>query len=87
MPQLNKEQEFALEIGEQISGLFDKDNENYRYDLEKIDLTKFFTGIIIAGSMFYQNVTDEKGDLMDYQNINNRLIVQYLLENGKERGE
>jgi hypothetical protein len=87
MINLTEEQEFAVEIGSAVAQLFDKESEIYRYDLDKIDATAFFTGYIIAFSTHFNTLTGNSGDLIDSVNIANRLAFQYLQENGKHNGQ
>jgi hypothetical protein len=84
---LNKEQEFALEIIELITSLFDEESENYRYNLDEIDATAFFTGFVMAFNLIFNRLTDSDHDLIDSSHLINRLVFQYLLENEKEKDE
>jgi len=77
---LRKEQEYALELYTAIAGLLDEENENHRYDIETLDLTKFFTGIVIASNMLFDKLTGDKQDLFEYNALNTKLIHQYLMD-------
>lgn len=83
MRNLTEEQRFAFEIYETITSLFDKESDNYKYDLYDVDFTAFFTGLLIASNMFYRKVTDENRDLLDFVAIQMRLVHQYA-NNPKE---
>ena len=87
MPQLTEEQRFAISVYESITSLFDEDSENYQYDINSIDLTKFFTGIIIANNMFYQKVTAKEGDLFDFIAVQMKLAHQYATKSEEDDNE
>ncbi|CAM2954016.1 hypothetical protein PASE110613_09345 [Paenibacillus sediminis] len=81
---LNKEQQFASDISELIWSLFDEESENYRYNLENIDATAFFTGLAMTFGIIYNNSADADEDFIGGTHLANRLAFQYLMNNGKE---
>lgn len=81
----NKTQDYALAIYESLASLFNEDSENYKYELNNVDLTAFFQAMPIANNMLHKQITGEGGDLLDYLSLNQRLVFQYLQENGREK--
>lgn len=80
---MTNEERYAFEIYELITSLFDKNSDNYRYDLNEIDLTEFFTGILIASGALHERITKKDGDLFDFIHIQMRLAFQYIRKNEK----
>lgn len=74
---LNKEQRYAADIYESVKALFDKEDERFKYDLETVDLTAFFTGFIMANNILVNSVTGEDFDVLDTLAQNNKLFYQY----------
>ena len=75
---MTKEQKYTMEIHEVIAQLFDKESDNYKYDLENVDLTAFFTGMILEFNYLYRLLSEVDGDLIDTVSLINRLTHQYL---------
>lgn len=73
-----KEEQYAVAIADRVIALFDEECESYRYSLEEIDATAFFTGFFLAFTMIYKRLTGDKGDLIDGVGLINRLVFQYL---------
>lgn len=82
----NQAELYAAQVSQAITSLFDEENENYQYDLSEIDATKFFTGLIMGSLLIFNRLTSEDKDLLDYLSLQQRLVFQYLQENGKEKG-
>lgn len=63
--------------------------ETPKIELEEENLTDDFTAMIIAVHLLYVSITgDYDTDLIGFTHIANRLVFQWLLENGdKEKGE
>lgn len=81
MKKLSDTERYSYEVYKALTSLFDEENENHAYDLNEIDLTKFFTAIITGSAMFYKQVTGESNiDLFDYIALNTRLIHQHIAD-------
>ncbi|GGP07346.1 hypothetical protein [Oceanobacillus neutriphilus] len=81
---MSKEEKYAFEVYELIVKLFDKEDENYQFELTEIDLTAFFTGMLIANNMFFLKVTGNDGDLFDFISTQMRLAHQYATKPAEE---
>ena len=59
-----------------------------KIELEEENLTDDFTAMIMAVHLLYIGITGDDTDLIGFTHIANRLVFQWLLENGeKEKGE
>lgn len=60
-----------------------------KIELKEENLTDDFTAMIIAVHLLYTSITgDDEVDLIGFTHMVNRLVFQWLLENGdKEKGE
>lgn len=63
--------------------------ETTKIELKEENLTDDFTAMIIAVHLLYASITgDDDTDLIGFTHMVNRLVFQWLLENGdKEKGE
>lgn len=62
--------------------------ETPKIELEEENLTDDFTAMIIAVHLLYIGITGDDTDLIGFTHIANRLVFQWLFENGdKEKGE
>ena len=84
-------QVYATAIASAISGLFrseeDDGNSLYHYDLDTLDATKFFTGFVVAGTVLFNQLTDDNKSGLDFTYICNRLMVQLMMQNNGQGGE
>lgn len=86
MNKFTETERYSYEVYKALSSLFDEENENHAYDINKIDLTKFFTAVITGSAMFYKQITgDNNKDLFDYLALNTRLIHQHLSDKKEEK--
>jgi hypothetical protein len=74
---MKKEQRYCADINDVIIQLFDEESENFKYKLEDIDLTAFFTALVLEFCVLYGSVTGNKEDLIDTVSTINRLVHQY----------
>ena len=59
-----------------------------KIELNEDNLTDDFTAMIMAVHLLYIGITGDDTDLIGFTHIANRLVFQWLLENGgKEKGE
>ena len=60
-----------------------------KIELEEENLTDDFTAMIMAVHLLYISITgDDEVDLIGFTHMVNRLVFQWLMENGdKEKGE
>lgn len=77
--------EYTMAITESILSLFkdedDGGNSHYRYDLDKIDATKFFTGMVMACAYVFNKLTDDDKNFLEFTHLCNQLIVQHMMTN------
>lgn len=70
---------YAVKLANQIAAIFDEECENF---IDKNDLldenkaTDFFHALTCAAHMFYTSLTGDKVDVLGYNHIANRLILQ-----------
>ncbi|MFE4569965.1 hypothetical protein [Paenibacillus chitinolyticus] len=79
---MNEQVKLVALIHDQITKLINKECEEYCIDLDKIDLTLFFTAMIKANTIVYNNLTGEQKHALDFTYLVNKLIVQDLMEYG-----
>lgn len=77
---LKLNEQYAVEVSGAIKSLFDPDSENHRYDLDEINATEFFIGIIKATGMLYTELTEDDKSFLEFTYLANQLIVQDLLD-------
>ncbi|QBE94519.1 hypothetical protein PMF13cell1_00008 [Blautia producta] len=91
-----KEQEFNKRVEMFVTSLRDlyldiderEDTEMPKIELKEKNLTEDFTAMIMAVHLLYVSITGDDVDLIGFSHIANRLVFQWLLENGdKEKGE
>ena len=92
-----KEQEFNKRVEMFVTSLRDlyldiderEGTEMPKIELKEENLTDDFTAMIIAVHLLYISITgDDEVDLIGFTHMVNRLVFQWLLENGdKEKGE
>lgn len=82
---MNIEQKYTAAIMGAVEQIFDPESDRYMVDMAEMNGTAFFTAYIMAFSMHYNRFTSSNGDLFDGINLANRLVFQYLMENGKEK--
>lgn len=84
MPKTNKTEEYAMAVVDSIMSIFrdkeDNGNQVYHYDLDKIDATEFFTGMVIGCCHVFNKFTGDDKNLIEFTHLCNQLIVQYLFE-------
>jgi hypothetical protein len=84
-----KTQEYAIAVAESIMGLFRDEEENgnmlYHYDLDKIDATDFFTGMIIGCNIVFGQLTEQDKNNLEFTYLCNQLIVQQMLEDKEKK--
>ncbi|WP_343085138.1 hypothetical protein [Blautia producta] len=91
-----KEQEFNKRVEMFVTSLRDlyldiderEGTEMPKIELKEKNLTEDFTAMIMAVHLLYVSITGDDVDLIGFSHIANRLVFQWLLENGdKEKGE
>ena len=91
-----KEQEFDKRMKKFATALWDlysdeeerEGTETPKIELREENLTDDFTAMIMAVHLLYIGITGDDTDLIGFTHIANRLVFQWLLENGgKEKGE
>lgn len=58
----------------------------HKMQLNDDNLTEDFVAIVYALNIFMREVTEQEFDIVDFTNLLNKLVVQYLLEQ-KEGGK
>ena len=91
-----KEQEFNKRVEMFVTSLRDlyldiderEGTEMPKIELKEKNLTEDFTAMIMAVHLLYVSITGDDVDLIGFSHIANRLVFQWLSENGdKEKGE
>lgn len=91
-----KEQEFNKRVEMFVTSLRDlyldiderEGTEMPKIELKEKNLTEDFTAMIMAVHLLYVSITGDDVDFIGFSHIANRLVFQWLLENGdKEKGE
>jgi len=85
MRQPTKTEEYAMAVADSIMSLFRDDedgNPHYHYDMEEIDATKFFTGMVMGCAYVFNKLTGEEKNFLEFTHICNQLIVQHMLQEG-----
>lgn len=54
-------------------------------ELPADDVTEDFTAMLITLSLFYEELTDDNTDLIGFTHILNRLAVQHIMNENKEK--
>lgn len=54
--------------------------------LDNDNLTEDFTAMVYALNIFFNQITEQENDIIDFIHILNKLVVQHILEQG-ERGQ
>ena len=86
MKKMKKEEEYAIAVRNALLNLFrDEEHQDnqYHFDLNEVDATKFFTGIIVACSVLYNDLTSDHKAALDFTYIANKLIVQWMMDGDK----
>jgi hypothetical protein len=82
----DKTQEYAMAVADAIASLFrdnEEGNQQYRYNLDTMDATAFFTGAIQGLNYMFNKFTGEQKNSLEFTHLCNRLIVQDLLKDKK----
>lgn len=77
---MEKNQRYAMDIYEAVISLFNKESENYKYNIELLEGTEFFTGLVIASTLLFNNLTDDETTNLEFNHIANSLIVQNMMK-------
>lgn len=77
---MSEQERYLLAVNQALVSLFEKDNENHQFDLNKIDATQFFIGLIKGCGMFYNKLTNDDKNFLEFTYLCNQLIVQDLLK-------
>lgn len=84
----NKIDEYGIAVCDAILSLFrDEENDgnpNFHYDLDKIDATEFFTGVVLGCNLLYNQLTNDNKNILEFSYLVNHLAVQHLIDNIRE---
>jgi len=79
---------YAMVIIDSISSLFRNDGESsssrFHVDLNKMDVVKFFTGMVIGCTHVYNYLTKDNKTALEFTYVCNQLIVQHMVQNSKD---
>jgi hypothetical protein len=81
---MKDEQRYAVQIADTLKQMFDEDSEIHAFDLEEIDATKYFTGMVLASCLIFNDLTGRKMDLIDFTHVQNKLVIQYIMDKKEE---
>lgn len=74
-----KDERYALEIYTHIMDGFTDEYEN-KWDLNKIDATAWFTGLVKASGMVFNKVTNNEQSFIEYTHTCQNLLIQNMME-------
>lgn len=77
---MNKQEKYVYEIMSAVQGLFDEEAETFKYDINDVDGTKFFTAYVQAGAMLFNQFTGNSKNGLEFSYLANQLIVQDMLD-------
>jgi hypothetical protein len=77
-------EQYTAEIYDHLLELFDRDSENFKFDLEKIDATELFTALVKANGILFNRLTDDNKSFLDFTYLCNSLIVQAMKNKEEE---
>lgn len=83
MRNYSQEDQYAGEIAELILQAFDKESEEQRWDINKIDATAWFTGLVKASAYIYNKLTDDDKNLIEWTHLSHNLVIQHMMEKDK----
>ncbi|HNX64965.1 MAG TPA: hypothetical protein PKI60_07270 [Oscillospiraceae bacterium] len=84
MSKINNEEieQMAMSFYENIGNTFkDSDeivNATLPIELNKTNPTDMFTALLLACNLLYKNLTQDKGDILDFISVQNKLAVRYI---------
>ncbi|MFB7817405.1 hypothetical protein ACFC0X_24950 [Paenibacillus chitinolyticus] len=79
---MNDQNQYIAAVHDQIAKLFNDNNEDYTFDINRIDATQFFIGMTKANALIYNKLTGDDKSALEFTYLTNQLIVQDLLEKG-----
>lgn len=83
---MNKEDKRINEIAkitQQLANLHNIENENY-IKLTQGNVVEHFQNVLLAIKMYFEELTKDYKDIVEFIGFLNKLAVQYLLENNGE---
>lgn len=85
---MDKTTQYAMAVSDAILSLFrdeeDDGNYHFHFELEDVDATKFFTGMIIGCNLVFNKLTQEQKNNLEFTHICNQLVVQDMLSKNEE---
>jgi hypothetical protein len=86
---MKQEEQYAILIANQITQMFDEESDNYidQLDLEEGDNATHFTYAlcVLAPTLIVKKFSDQIKDVLDLNQMANRLIFQYERKNNQEK--
>lgn len=81
---MDKREEYAVAIADGILSLFrdeeDGGNQNFHFELNKIDATKFITSMVMGCNLVFSQLTNQEMNNLEFTHLLNSLLVQDMLE-------
>lgn len=88
---MKKEHEYTLAIANAIFTLFQDEehggNQDYHFELNEIDVTKFITSMVAGCNLVFQHIASVDKNNLEFTYLLNQLVVQNLLEDAKEENQ
>ncbi|MEL3904433.1 MAG: hypothetical protein P1P63_04910 [Treponemataceae bacterium] len=80
--------EFAAVMIDRLATIFDKDSEDFSYDLEQLsndgELTEFFFALAcVVPAILFNNITEQDKDYLQFNHLANQLCFQFTKPKAK----
>lgn len=75
-----QEELYAADIYLLLINAFDRENEDQKWEVTKINPTAWFTGLVMASGMLYNKLTDEDKNYIEYTHLCQTLLIQNMME-------
>ncbi|EDW22492.1 hypothetical protein FO510_05430 [Bacillus pumilus] len=84
---MDNHEQHVIKIVGALGEVFNEESEHFIAELEKVDLTEFFTAATAALGVMFNHYTGEQKNAIDFTHVLNGLAVRRALENAtKEAG-
>lgn len=80
MRDLTPTEKYANEIYLHLIDGFNRDNEDQKWEVEDIDATAWFTGLVMASGMLFNKLTDEDKNFIEFTHLSQNLLIQNMVE-------
>ncbi len=82
---LTEEERYAKEIFEILTETFSGENPQIKWDIDEIDATAWFTGLVKASTVIYNHLTDDNKNFFEWTQLSQSLILQSMMKEAEGR--